>query len=284
MTRLPLSSLILLASCTVENKLHSTMPPVPMGECDLLNPVSAEPRFRPVAVCSSSRQQLSPLRDTADLMGEQSYDPNGLDLVDYSWRILERPQGSASDLGLGEENRYGFIPDMAGSYLVELVVTNERCVQSLPCQVELDAVPDADLWIELSWELPQDDLDLHLLQGDAPYESEGDCYFGNCVGWDGGAALDWGEPGSSDDPRLDLDDIELTGPENINISEPAEGRFQVVVHDYPSSVRDEGNEATVRIHLAGELVYEESRMIHGEDAYVPFAEILWPEMEINSLP
>jgi hypothetical protein len=274
---------IILTSCTIENKMHSTVPPVPMGECDMQNPLSAEPRFRPVAVCSSSKLQLSPLRETADLIGEQSYDPNGFDIIDYRWSVVERPEGSATELGFGDENKYGFFPDMAGSYLVELVVTNDRCVESLPCEVELDAVPDADLWIELSWSLPNDDLDLHLLNGNASYESEDDCYFGNCVAWDGEGVLDWGASGSLDDPRLDLDDIEGTGPENINISEPSDGKFQVVVHDYPSSVREEGNEATLRIHLAGEIAFEETRVISGEDSYVHFAEISWPELEIRSL-
>ena len=88
--------------------------------------------------------------------------------------------------------------------------------------------------------------------------------------------LNWGEPGGEDDPHLDLDDIERVGPENVNIESPAAGSYRVVVHDYPGSVYAGINEVTVRIHVGGVLVYEESKPIVGEDSYVPFVQVDWP--------
>ena len=64
-------------------------------------------------------------------------------------------------------------------------------------------------------------MDLHLIRNNGEYESEDDCYYGNCVPDAGFSTLDWGTPNDSiDDPNLDLDDIENVGPENINIAEP----------------------------------------------------------------
>ena len=73
------------------------------------------------------------------------------------------------------------------------------------------------------------------------------------------------------------------GPENININEPAAGNYRVVVHDFPSSENQQPNKVTVRIHLNGEKVYEESKVISGEDSYTAFAEIEWPSMNIQEL-
>jgi hypothetical protein len=271
-------------ACNVENKFHNLQDPIAPGECDpelLSREVPDEER--PIAVCDASMLEMLPIYDETDLLGAESYDPNGYELIEYEWNMVEQPTGSASILGAGDANRYSFNPDMAGEYVFELVVTNDRCVQSDPCQLTIKAIPGADMWIEMSWSQANDDMDLHLVADNAPYESDGDCYYGNCVTDDWGG-LNWGDPGRSvDDPSLDLDDIEGTGPENINIIEPEEGSYKVVVHDYPGSVFHESNQVNVRIYLGGELIYEESKNISGEDSYTPFAEISWPEMSITPL-
>jgi hypothetical protein len=238
---------------------------------------------KPIAVCQSSMDTLAPLRESATLYGDESYDPKGLDIIEYTWRLVEQPSGSGIEFSGVEANRYGFTPDLAGEYTFELVVTNEECVKSDPCQVALTAIPMEELWVELSWEMPGDDMDLHLIKEDALFESEGDCYYGNCVSDGFGGMLDWGRMGSvEDDPRLDLDDIEGRGPENINISEPAEGSYRVVVHDYPGSVYSGANTTTVRIHLGGEMVFEKEVAISGEDSRTEVAIIDWPSMEVRS--
>ena len=275
--------LLTMSACQIENKIHSHTPPLVGGECQLDDLVESE-RFKPVAVCQSSINTLAPLRESADLYGSESYDPNGFELVEYSWSLVEQPNGSGADLFSSEANKYGFTPDLAGTYTFELVVTNDRCVQSDPCQVQVTAIPLEHLWIELSWEKPADDLDLHLIKGNAAFESEGDCYYGNCVSDYGFSMLDWGRTGSTDDdPFLDLDDIEGTGPENINILEPAQGSYTVVVHDYPGSDYPAENTASVRIHLGGELLLEKEVSIFGEDSRTEVATIHWPSMEIEDL-
>ena len=167
--------------------------------------------------------------------------------------------------------------------VIKISKENDRCMVSEPCTVSVNAVPNENLWVEMHWEHSGDDMDLHLLRNNGAYESEDDCYYGNCIPDMYGSILSWGEEGTLDDPRLDLDDIEGTGPENVNIEEPASGLYTVVVHDFPSSVYQGENKVTVRIHLDGEVVYEGTKSISGEDSYVPFAMIEWPSKLVQPI-
>jgi hypothetical protein len=275
-------SILSLSACQIENKMHSLNTPSFSGECDMESPPAVSDELKPVAVCQSSTNLLAPLRDSATFSGEESYDPNGFEIIDYTWNLVEQPSGSTVSYSDRSVNGYEFTPDLAGDYTVELVVTNDRCIQSDPCQVQLKAVPNENLWIELSWEFPGDDMDLHLLQNGATFESDGDCYYGNCV-TEYGTMLDWGRVGTSDDPRLDLDDIEGRGPENINIGEPSDGSYKVVVHDYPGSEYHGSNTLYVRIHLDGEMVFDESVTVVGEDSITEIATIEWPSLTVQSL-
>ena len=241
--------------------------------------VDAADEERPLAICQVSDDHVSPLRESVSLYGDESYDPNGGTLIDYDWSLVRRPHGSDATLDDSDSrNQHAFLPDVAGEYRARLVVTNEQCVASLPCDVTIEATPEEGLWVELSWAHAGDDLDLHLVRDDGAFQSRDDCYYGNC---DYDEGLDWGVVGDTEDnPRLDLDDISGTGPENINIYEPVDGTYTVVVHDFPGSVLADPNPARIRIYLDGELALDQSRTLRREDAYVSFAEIAWPSLEI----
>ena len=274
--------LVLGSACQVENNLFDISAQKIAGECNLENPPVVPESQKPIAVCDSNRLHLAPLRESADLFGANSYDPNELDIIDYRWRLVQKPSGSGSSLLDENADLRSFTPDLAGEYVFELVVTNEECVQSNPCQLSLQATPQEELWIELSWSESGDDLDLHLLRDGGPFESDRDCYYGNCVSEIG--ELDWGQRGFLDDnPKLDLDDIDGWGPQNINIQEPTSGEYTVVIHDYPGSEYYGDNTALLRVHLAGELVLEESIVIGGEDSKTEVAKVFWPSMEVESL-
>jgi len=224
----------------------------------------------PVAICSVTPDKIRPISGSATWEGSESYDPNGLEIVDYDWTLVALPSGSTSTMPSGEARRTPFVPDMAGNYVGELVVINENGDESEPCGVTLEAEPGEALWVEMFWESSGDDMDLHLLAPGGVLQTGTDCYYANCAY----SPLDWGVSGSSlDDPMLDLDDISGTGPENINIDEPQDEIYTVVVHDYPGSSFTPGNMVTINIYLDGSLEWTDSRLITGEDTYTNFAEI-----------
>lgn len=270
-----------LVACRTEYEMTPQWEPSLLDrfECDGVADAAAAPEDRPVAVCDASQLAINPIHESADFLGHDSYDPNGRAIVGYDWTLVDAPTGSAVTLnGHRQPDVFDFSPDLVGSYTAELVVVNDECVVSEPCLVTLEAIPAEDLWVELTWDHPGDDMDLHMMRDNASRESNGDCYYGNCVG----GFLDWGSPGNSaDDPRLDLDDIPGTGPENVNLYDPAAAVYHIGVHDYPGSVYNGDNHVTVRIFLSGSKVYEQTKTIRGEDDYVQFADVTWPSAEVR---
>ena len=239
-------------------------------------PITAASSEQPVAVCEVTPTEIAPHYERADWIGEESYDPGGAALTEYDWSLVQRPSGSAMNIGGGAgANRLNFSPDLAGTYVGQLIVYNEYGRPSEPCTAELEAIPRESLWVEMFWQYPGDDMDLHILKPGGAMETDGDCFYMNCVngGW-----LDWGIPGyGDDDPSLDIDDIPGVGPENTNIMDPENGQFQVWVHDFPGSVYSSANEVTVKIYVTGDLVWEDTRTISGENSYTHYATVIWPD-------
>ncbi len=238
----------------------------------------------PVALCSSSDASIAPIHGSTDWLGEESFDAAGGALVEFQWSLVARPDGSAASLDetVGVANRYNFTPDLAGEYTAQLVVVNEDGVSSAPCTTTIDAVPDQNLWVEMFWTHPGDDMDLHLLRPGGVLGEDSDCFYDNCVS----GGLDWGEQSNDiDDPSLDIDDIHGTGPENINILVPEDGTFTVVVHDYQFSTPNyyEENLVTVNVFLGGQLAWTGSQPVSGEDSYTRFVKVAWPEGTITEL-
>lgn len=79
--------------------------------------------------------------------------------------------------------------------------------------------------VKLSWDTDSTDVDTHLIMPGSSYRDDvGDCYFAN-------RTPDWGVIGdSSDDPELDVDDVDGFGPENIYVDPTDGGAYQVTIH------------------------------------------------------
>jgi hypothetical protein len=207
------------------------------------------------------------------------------DIAWYVWSLVSAPEGSAVFLPPYGDSTVSFTPDLAGSYEVSVEATDRAGHSSEPGTVALEAVPAHALWIEMFWSLPGDDMDLHLLAPGGTLETDLDCYYLNCVG----GGLDWGVRGdAADDPSLDLDDISGVGPENINITSPQDGSFEVWVHDYQDSFGSGNgsagaNEVTLQVWIDGVMVWSRTRTVHGEDSYTSFCSVTMPEGSIARL-
>lgn len=236
------------------------------------------PLAQPVAVCAADPSEVLAIHESADWIGNASYDPDGA-IVDYSWTLYSAPAGATSTMPPGTANRRNFTPDVAGEYIGELLVTDDSGLVSEPCYATLTATAGDGLWIEMFWTHSGDDMDLHLLQpGGALADYVSDCYYANCT-----YGLEWGASGPSDDPILDLDDIPGTGPENINIDSPARGTYTAYVHDYPGSSYVGRNDVTLNVYWGGRLMWTDTRNVNSEGCYEPFVEVTIPGGSTSSL-
>ena len=244
----------------------------------------------PVAICGLDFNS-APFQ-TVSFDGSASYDPDGLTL-NYTW-ILNAPTGSGSVLNNASTATPSVTLDLAGDYTATLTISNPNN-QTDSCDQTVTAVPNENFRIEMFWG-QTDDMDLHLLEanngsgaGGQP-RTDGDCYFSNCntsSTWT--TPPDWGVTGvGADDPGLDLDDIQNTGPENINIVAPAgppyDGEYIVFVHDYSGSTTDTmgPNDVTVNIYLNGILAQTYTFQISGDDDDYYVAKIHWPTGTITA--
>ena len=55
--------------------------------------------------------------------------------------------------------------DLAGAYAVQLIVRDNYGVRSQPCVVEFEAIPQDAIAVQLIWDHPTSDADVHMLRG-----------------------------------------------------------------------------------------------------------------------
>lgn len=213
---------------------------------------------------------------TLHLTGSQSTAASG-EIAEYHWEV-DQPEGSGSVFSPGSEAADPtFDVNVAGRYVFRLTVvdsTNEpSCV---PAEYEVFVNPDEAIHIELLWDTPNDndqtdengaDLDMHFVHplavGSGNYDGDRDglpdgyfdipfdCFWANKQpNW---ASLD---QTVDDNPGLDLDDTDGTGPENLNLNIPENGKlYKVGVHYWD----DHGfgiSYATLRVYIYANMVFE----------------------------
>lgn len=138
-----------------------------------------------------------------------------------------------------------FEPDIVGEYPLRLDVTDGNGFDA-GCDVLVRAVSDEGLRVEMFWSTPNTDMDVHVMDpAGTRWFTALDCNYSNCRG---GTGLPWGDAGTVDNPRLDIDDTNGYGPENINIQEPVPGTYRVAVDAFRG-----GGNVSVRIYCGGSV-------------------------------
>ncbi len=207
------------------------------------------------------------------LDGSDSSDPEGHLPLTYAWRLVSVPEdldGTAISAGYltspsGDTTRLW--ADAVGPYEVELVVTNALGVRSAPARCAVEAVPAEDLLIELTWNTPRADLDLHLARNAASlFHVPNDVSYCN-------RRPSWGS--IDNNPRLDLDDRGGHGPENISVQGPADGDLDVRVH-YFDDAGDDVVTATVRVYIEQVLALQASKNLARDEVW-EVATVRWPQ-------
>jgi hypothetical protein len=135
----------------------------------------------------------------------------------------------------------GEIPLRCGAQRVYYAFTNASGTSYYYLNVNRTGCTVPQFRVQLTWTSAVfSDLDLHLLRPAGLFASLNDCYYGNCTGSTG---LTWG----ASNPKLDVDDTDGFGPENIYLASGAEsGDYRIIIHDYDGTV---GEVATVRIYF-----------------------------------
>jgi hypothetical protein len=241
------------------------------------------PQSPPTCTCPPANFTVDPLA-TVNLSASCS-DPDG-GAVTYHWTVTQAPAGSSSQPASPNSATTTFFVDLAGDYTITLTVTDNEG-QTTQCTVHITAVPPQDLHVELVWNTPYGDADLHLIQAGvnpatAWYFTEPDCFYGNKTGA-------WPPNGGAGDATLDIDDTDGFGPENINILQsPANGTYEIGVAYYcMHSLQKPGKpnidpgsgptSATVKVYCGGALIATYNNIsLDKTGRFVDVASVTWP--------
>ena len=113
------------------------------------------------------------------LDGSASYHPtNSSIFLNYEWELTSSvPDANISFQDTQSASPY-FSADKVGSYVAELKVTDsfDASSENFAATV-IEVLPYEDLFITLSWDTPNIDLDLHLLSNPTGYYGNEDCFW-----------------------------------------------------------------------------------------------------------
>ncbi|MBI2375584.1 MAG: hypothetical protein HYV07_16435 [Deltaproteobacteria bacterium] len=171
------------------------------------------------------------------LDGRGSFDPEG-GPIEHAWRFVHRPASSRAAFSSVRGSTTSFTIDLPGHYVAELEVRDETgLVSTNEARSSVDALPGPSFRVFLDWDRADTDLDLHLVRPRAPAGSVGDCYFDN-------PSPDWGAPGPSGDPELELS----AAGELITMGAPESGVYTILVRVVATSPQG-GTAARVRLEM-----------------------------------
>lgn len=227
-------------------------------------------------VADAGSDQTYPPRTQIILDGLSSVDPHGSPIVEYLWTVRSAPPNSNASLSDVASARPSVYLDLAGTYVFELTVRNQDGYwDSTPDRVQILAVPEQGLYIELTWDQPSD-LDLHLMEWDGPPFSPADCTWCN-------PQPSWGANGPLNDPELVVSTVEGFGPEIAAIDEPEYGTtYTLGVHYYGQdgdpfcSGECLRSVLVLRVFLNGEESGPFAHQLNSRGEFWTAAQVTWP--------
>ena len=124
-----------------------------------------------------------------------------------------------------------------------LIVTDWNGIKSEQTTCLVDIEPDEDLYVAMSWDTANTDLDLHMIP-------EGESMWGcNDCSWcnpDPDWFAAWGNPVYA------LDNTSGYGPENINVDNPGPFQYDIKAH-YWADRGGGATRVTISVYILGEL-------------------------------
>jgi len=246
-------------------------------------PVVARPRCSPLGSGLDPTDEVfaQPL-DRLQCTGEDSTAEGGT-VVEYNWTLVARPPGSSARPSPETAETTSVFLDAAGNYELSLNIVDNRGCVSEPASVHAIARSDDDIMLQLTWRTPADpdetdagagagaDIDLHLLHPNGCWEDRTwDCHFR-------AANPNWGDVArADDDPSVDIDDTDGAGPEVISLNNPESGLTYLVGVNYWDDHGFGRSDATLRVYVFGELVFEQTRTLTASGQWWVPASVAWP--------
>lgn len=253
------------------------------------------PNSCPIAVITTLSEEVIP-QTVIRLTAQNSLEFSGEDIVRWEWNVTQ-PIGSMS---LFSPSQYvespNFEANVVGEYIFSLRVWdaygNVSCVDAVK---KVIVTTDEAIRVELLWNTPGDlnqsdagilwngasvgsDVDLHFLKDPTEYFNLFyDCFWKNTV-------PDWGRiMNTTDNPRLDRDDTDGAGPENLNLSVPEDdSTYRVGVH-YWNDWGFGKSWVTLRIYVYGSLIDEWAGVeLHFDDMWDAYM-ISWPDAAVTRI-
>ncbi|MCK6550924.1 hypothetical protein L6R52_34115, partial [Myxococcota bacterium] len=187
----------------------------------LVVPLAGRPDdLPPIAVAGFDGPAPSPIEPgtRVAVTSAGSIDPEGSALT-FAWRFVVRPEGSRARFEDASAAATAFTIDLPGTYVAGLEARDGSNLASTnDAKVEVVATAGRRVRVELSWDRPEVDLDLHLVSPGAPVGSLGDCFFDN-------PSPDFAPPGPAGDPAFEARD----SAEVIAMSDPGDGVYTIAV-------------------------------------------------------
>ncbi len=239
-------------------------PPDPDGvaPADHVGPPDASDCPVAAIVCAEGDEVIP--QTVLHLDGTTSWSPFGA-IAEYRWSVTQPPGSKSLLIPDDEWPEPKFEANVAGNYHFELEVWDTTgAAGCAPAAFDVAVIPDDGIHVELLWHTPADpdetdtgwgqgsDLDIHLSHPvtEGWFDPVYDCHHYN-------KTPEWGSsnPQVDDDPRLDRDDIDGAGPENINIHSPQQLSYRVGVHSW-SEHGYGGSIAEIRVYLGSVLAFQ----------------------------